>query len=248
MLKRGSKGWTIWNIVEAILLVVVGVLCIVYNGNSDLHKWILIVLGIFVIVDAACRLLFDVLGVFKTPAGTLVSTNYAVVFAGALEMAFGIALIMIGNSDSAQHDVIFSFIGNFVGIVLIAVGALVAIYAIVFMIRKAQSVGLSIVQIIAAAMFITLGILSIVFLTNKENTMKVALITLGIILMIAGICLLAGTIMVLKANHDVKKQETAAKKNSEAKSQEDANKNDGSVVEAEANDSPKQIENSEKKD
>jgi hypothetical protein len=97
-------------------------------------------------------LLFDVLGVFKTPVGTLVSTNYAAVLTGAFEMAIGIAVIMIGNSDNNQNDVIFQFIGNFVGITLIAIGALVAIYAIIFMVRKAQNVVTSIVQIVVAAL------------------------------------------------------------------------------------------------
>jgi hypothetical protein len=31
MLKRGSKGWAVWNIVEAIILAAIGVLCVVYN-------------------------------------------------------------------------------------------------------------------------------------------------------------------------------------------------------------------------
>ena len=253
MLKRGSKGWAVWNIVEAIILGAIGVLCVIYSGNQDLQKWILIVLGILVIIDASCRLLFDVLGVFKTPVGTLVSTNYAAVLTGAFEMALGIAVIMIGNSINGSDDAnktIFQFLGNFVGIVLITIGALVAIYAIIYIVRKAQNIATSIVQIIVAAMFITLGILSIIFL--RDNAMRVALITLGIILMIAAIVLLAGTIMVLKAAHDVKKQVATAKKNAEAKAAEakagDDKKDAGNVVEAEANDSPKQIENSEKKD
>jgi hypothetical protein len=251
MLKRGSKGWAVWNIVEAIILAAIGVLCVVYNSNPDLHKWILIVLGILVILDASCRLLFDVLGVFKTPVGTLVSTNYAAVLTGAFEMAIGIAVIMIGNSDNNQNDVIFQFIGNFVGITLIAIGALVAIYAIIFMVRKAQNVATSIVQIIVAAMFITLGILSIVFLTDKSKAMSVALITLGVILMIAGIVLLAGTIMVIKSNHDLKKA-AVAKKKDEAKPADtpkakEEKKDDKNVIEADTKESdPKQIE--EKKD
>lgn len=251
MLKKGSKGWAVWNIVEAIILGAIGVLCVIYSGNQDLQKWILIVLGILVIIDASCRLLFDVLGVFKTPVGTLVSTNYAAVLTGSFEMALGIAVIMIGNQiKSKDNEIIFKFLGNFVGIVLITIGALVAIYAIIYIVRKAQNIATSIVQIIVAAMFITLGILSIIFL--HDNAMQVALITLGIILMIAAIVLLAGTIMVLKAAHDVKKQVATAKKNAEAKPAEakagDDKKDAGNVVEAEANDSPKQIENSEKKD
>jgi glucan phosphoethanolaminetransferase (alkaline phosphatase superfamily) len=248
MLKRGSKGWAVWNIVEAIILAAIGVLCVIYNDNADLHKWILIILGILVIVDASCRLLFDVLGVFKTPVGTLVSTNYAAVLTGAFEMAIGIAVIMIGNSDNNQNDVIFQFIGNFVGITLIAIGALVAIYAIIFMVRKAQNVVTSIVQIVVAALFITLGILSIIFLRDKSKAMSVALITLGVILMIAGIVLLAGTIMILKSNHDLKKA-TVAKKKDEAKPAEekkpadDKKKDDSNVIEADAKDNdPKQIE------
>ena len=86
---------------------------------------------------------------------------------------------MIGNSINGSDDAnktIFQFLGNFVGIVLITIGALVAIYAIIYIVRKAQNIATSIVQIIVAAMFITLGILSIIFL--RDNAMSSGLVLL----------------------------------------------------------------------
>src|SRR5574344_1108170 len=62
-LSKGGLIWTIWHLVEAILLVVGGILCIVYSGNEDVQKIIYPIVGAFLILGGFLKILTNFLPV-----------------------------------------------------------------------------------------------------------------------------------------------------------------------------------------
>jgi len=68
------------------------------------------------------------------------------------------------------------------------------------MVKKAQSVPASIGMLVLSAVLITAGILTIVFLTDRANALLTFFIILGILLILAAVALIVGTILVLVAN------------------------------------------------
>lgn len=203
MFKKGSVSWAIWNYVEAALLVIGGILCMAFSGNADLQKWALIILGIFVIVDAGLRLVLDVINVFELRFGTVVTTSYASAVYGSLELAVGIALIVIGN-DLSTGSAIFTLLGNFIGILLIVLGSIALIYGIIFLARKIQTVGYSILTLVVGALGITAGILCLIYLTGS-NVIQLSLIVFGLLALLVGILLIATTTIALTSKHKVEK-------------------------------------------
>ena len=114
-----QKFWCIWNLAEAVLLLLAGVLSIVfgvlYDKDGDASKVVIsnvlpYVVGAFVAMDAALRI---VLGVnFKGK-----ETDESVMLVGGFELTAGI-LIMI------FHDIFTRLIINAIAVLLIVIGLL----------------------------------------------------------------------------------------------------------------------------
>jgi hypothetical protein len=197
MFDRGSLRWSIWNYFESALLIVSGLLCIVFSGNPNLQKWAVIALGILVVLDAAGRLAFGVITIVETKIGAVVAASFSKAVAGSFELAAGISIILIG-AQMSNATAIFQFIGNFVGILLMVFGVMLSSYAIVYLIKKSQGKTLSLFELILAALFVTAGILCVVYLQNQSVVVQAALIAFGISILLLGLFLLASTTFILK--------------------------------------------------
>ncbi len=203
MLKRGSIGWIIWNLVEAVILVAGGVLCCAYCNNADFQKTVLLIVGILVTLDATLRLTLGVIDIIRIGDLSVMKTDYLQALTGSLELALGIILIL-SYTEAASLEVIFKFIGLFIGIFLITIGVVALIYATVYIVKKLNSLIGNIFSIIGAALVITIGVLTIVYLTKQETIMLFFLIIFGLLLIGCGIGLAIGTIMIARKVKKVK--------------------------------------------
>ena len=219
MFQRGKLSWLIWNSVVAALLVVLGVLTCVNSGTSDFQSIIILIVAIFVIVDAGFRLLFDVLRVIHIGPATVVKTDYGAIIGASAELAIGVALIGISNSikdGGSSFQQLFVFLGNFLGTVFIVGGAVSAAIAVIYFVKKVNSIPENVGICIGAAIVITIGILVLVFCRNQENFMKVFFISFGVILILAGVGSLILTIAYyVKVNRKPAKKPVEGKEEAE---------------------------------
>lgn len=219
MLQKGSLANIIFNFVMAALLMTAGILTCVFAGNAQFQSVIIMIVGILVIIEAAFQLLFQVINVFKVHDVTVMKTNMGAAIAGASGLAVGIILVYMAislNPDAAGYNpdyaaVVFQYVGLFAGILLIAVGAVLLIEGIVFMVKKAQKLGASIFTLVLAALLIVAGILTIIFLTNPSNVLYAFFIILGILLIVAALVFIVGTIVVIVALKQSSKEVPEAK-------------------------------------
>lgn len=195
MLKRGSISWLIWNLVESVILVAGGVMCIVFCNNTDFQKTALLIVGILVAVDAALRLTLGVIDVIRIGDHAVMRTDYVEAATGSLELALGIILIL-SYTESASLEVVFKFVGLFIGIFLITIGAVAVVYAIVYIVKKMNLLIANIFSIIGAVLVIALGVMAIVYLTKQDTIMLIFLIILGLVLIGSGIALGVLTITI----------------------------------------------------
>ena len=197
MLKRGSIGWVIWNVVESLLLIAGGVLCWIYCSSADFQKTALLIVGILLLTDAALRLTLGVVDVLKIGETAVYKTDYIQAVTGSLELALGIILIL-SYTEAASLEVVFKFVGLFLGIFLITIGAVTLIYAIVYLIKKLNSIFLNSASILGALVLIAGGVLAIIYLTKQSTIMTIFLVILGIVLVVCGAVLLFATISIAK--------------------------------------------------
>ncbi|MCR5078342.1 MAG: hypothetical protein K6B65_00225 [Bacilli bacterium] len=208
MFQKGTKGHAIYVMVEAVLLLVLGILAIVFRANYDAYAVVFIIAGVFITLAAALGLTFHVIFAAKSPAdhrffnavtGSLVSN--------ALELTLGITLIiagaeLTGNGGSASAGIFaaLNFAALFGGIVLIVYGAVYAIYATAYIVRAAADAKkAAILPYVIAVLAITAGILLLVLVWNSTSLMEILFVMVGIaciaisaLLLVVGILELVG--------------------------------------------------------
>src|SRR5574344_1876762 len=143
-LHRGGLIWTIWNFTEAALLLVAGILAIAFSNNTSLQNSIFAVVGAFLIVGGALKILMNFLPVLATndyemeaKVKAKAALSYDLVVGGALELALGVTLLTIFIQNQTQAiSAITSFISTFIAIILIVVGANLLLFAIGFIVTK----------------------------------------------------------------------------------------------------------------
>ena len=200
MLKRGSIGWVIWNVVLAALFITFGILNFVHNDNLDYQAVIIMIIGILVVVDASIRLFVHVLTIINLGKERIYVDTRRHAIASSLELAVGISVINLASiiKDQAFGSVnfLFRFIGNFFGIAAIVLAGIVLIYGLVLAIKTKRK-PIDIVMIILAAVILAVaGALILVYLRN-ENVLKAFFIFFGIIALVIGVALLCGTFLIL---------------------------------------------------
>lgn len=211
MFRKGKIGWTIWNIVEGLILITAGVLFCAYSNNSSFQSTCVLIVAILVIIDAVLRLALNVISVFGLGDLKLIKTDFAAAISGTSELTLGIGLVFL-QQDLSKGDILFEAIGRFVGIFLIVLSIIMAVYGIVYIVKKLQSVGVSVVYFLIAAIGLALGIVALVFLTKSENIRMLVFIVLGILLLAAGLAVIYFTIALLvKAKKVVKAVESVKK-------------------------------------
>lgn len=191
MFKRGSIVMTIWNLIVAAGLIALGIATCANNDNPDFRNVMIMIAGIFVIVDAGLRILTQVIQVVRFQHGVMVRTDLASAVTGASELAIGILLIMI-SQNSDNMIIVLQYLILFVSILLITLGGVDIIYSIVFLVKKAGSLARNIVSLIFGALVVTGGVLILVYATNEAMLRFIfVLIGIGFILSGIGVLILA---------------------------------------------------------
>ena len=205
--KSGSLLWSIWHYVIGALLVVLGILAIAYNANTDLQKTFLIIIGAFVILDGVIRVALNFIPIFVLKNKSDLVFNFAI--SGALELAIGITLIV----DSGAADAIAALLTYFIAIVLLVAAVILIVFAIAFIKTKLYRLYMPILEIVFAAALAALGIF-ILIKFNPENSSgfySIVLIIVGILVIVFGVGEIVFTTLALIGKNKVKKAVEEAK-------------------------------------
>lgn len=230
MFRKGKAGWLTLNIIESLLLLVAGVLCLVFCNNRDFQNACILAVGIIVVLDALLRLVLDVVSVVSSGDATLIRTSYGQAITGSLELASGAILIMVG-ANKTDAGIIFEYLGWFIGILMIVLGVILCVYAGVYIAKKAGPGGKNVGLLLAGLLLIAVGILTIVFLTDQSTILTIFFIVFGLCLLLAGGLMAYLTFAYVNELKKQKKAEEAASKAESAKEE---------VVEVEASEVEKE--------
>lgn len=199
-MKKMYKVWAIWQICEAIILMAAGVLTIIFSDNPDLYRWIFIVIGSFIVLDGTLRVLMPFFN--NDPKDNSL-------FTGIFELTFGI-VIVINSAD------ITTILMNFIGVLLLVLAPVAITDGVLRIKKKQETLFFPILEFVAAAIFIAVGVIVIIRIEN------VVLIVIGAILAVLAIVEVAFTIRALlriKERNKVEKEkvEVKAKKKTDKK-------------------------------
>jgi hypothetical protein len=218
-LKKGHLIWTIWNLTEAALLLVGGILAIVFSNNTDVQAVILPVVGGFMIAGGALKILMNFLPIVASNAyeaeakvKAKAAMAYDLVIGGSFELALGATLITIYAQNNGQAvSAIVNFLSIFIAIILIVAGCSFLLFAIGFIVAKLYKLYMPILEIILGAALIALGVVVLVYMNKTEVFMQVVLIITGVIMALAGLGMLADTIRTVQTVKRVEQVAKAAK-------------------------------------
>ena len=199
-MKKMYKVWAIWQICEAIILMAAGVLTIIFSDDPDLYRWIFIAIGSFIILDGILRVLMPFFN--NDPKDNSL-------FTGIFELAFGVVIVM----NSAD---ITTILMNFIGVLLLVLAPVAIADGVLRIKKKQETLFFPILEFVAAAIFIAVGVIVIIRIEN------VVLIVIGAILAVLAIVEVAFTIRALlrvRERNKVEKDkvEVKAKKKSDKK-------------------------------
>lgn len=190
-LEVGSTVWVVWHFVEAAIFLVLGILAIVFSGNKDWQTAFLIVVGAIIIADGVLRILVNYIPMYRLTAATKGDLTYGFVISGALEIAFGITLIV----DSGAAEAVALFCSYFFGILLIVAGISIILISIALGVRRLERVWMVVLYGILGGVLMALGIWLLVALgqalsDNSYDTgsfYQIVLIMVGVVAIVAGV-------------------------------------------------------------
>ena len=214
---KGGLLWSIWNFLEAALILVLGIICFVYTAkastnNSDISydkviSVILFIGGIFLILGGALKIVVNFLPVIARSVTDAIikekiksQLSYDLVVGGAIELAIGIAFVISYTNNGGLLDQMVSFIAQFlaifIGTLVTVAGTSLILFAVGFIVSKLYKLYLPIIEIVFGAALIALGIIVFIYLAgNPDLTKMISLVILGIILVLAGVAMAILTVV-----------------------------------------------------
>ena len=211
-MKKGGLIWSIWNFIEAALLLTMGILVIANCANADIQASVFIVISIFLMVGGLLKIVANFLPVIaSSPLEAMAKQvirsqlSYDLVIGGTIELAFGVALCvsMTGSNPAAIIEIIMNFIVWLVAVLLMAAGASLIAFAIGFIITKLYKLYMPILEIILGALLVGAGITVIILFTNNsEIVMSIMLVIVGLALIVASVFKIVGTIRAILKNKE----------------------------------------------
>ncbi len=237
-----NKFWTIWNIVEDVILLAAGVLAIVVgciDGNSDIRDTmgsvITYAIASFIILDGLLRLIMTLLKVKS-------SGEESIMLVSGFEITLGIVAMIVLKTVLIEAMVYFIAIGA------IVIGAMFLAFSIVSLVRKAvEKFAMPILEIIFGGILIGVGLyIIILYNVSEEAKNRICLILTGSVLSIVAIALAIITLISCKKRKskalvpaDKEKGKGSKKEKKEPKKEEEPNIKE---VDVEDKEEPKVIE------
>ena len=196
-MKKGGLIWSIWNFIEAALLLTMGILVIANCTNKDIQSSVFIVISIFLMVGGLLKIVANFLPVIGTSPLEVAAKqavrsqlSYDLVIGGTIELAFGVALCvsMTGNNPAAIIEVIMNFVVWLVSVLLMTAGVSLIAFAIGFIVTRLYKLYMPVIEIILGALLIGAGVTIIVLFTNNSDiVMSIMLVIVGLALAVAAV-------------------------------------------------------------
>lgn len=216
--KQVNSFWTIWNIVEAVILLAAGVVSIVFgcldsqsaDFKGNMGTILTYSVASFVILDGLLRIIMS----FLKEENRM---EEPVMLVGGFEITLGIVIMVVLQDVFIQTMVYFMAIG------MMVIGLLFLIFSILTLVKKAtEKYFMPILEIIFGAILVGVGVfIVVVYNVSKEAGDRISLILTGSVLAIAAIAQIA--IVTISATKRKKKQkaEEKEKKSNYVKKQEE---------------------------
>ncbi len=189
-----NKFWTIWNVVEDVILLAAGVLAIVFgctDGNDNVRSVmgsiITYAIAAFIILDGLLRLIMALLKV-KT------SGEESIMLVSGFEITLGIVTMIVLKTVLIDAMVYFIAVGT------IVIGAMFLAFSIVSLIRKTvEKYMMPVLEIIFGGILIGVGLyIIILYNVSSEAKDRICLILTGSVLSIVAIALAIMTLVSCK--------------------------------------------------
>ncbi|MBO4737368.1 MAG: hypothetical protein J5627_02900 [Bacilli bacterium] len=213
-MKKGGLIWSIWNFIEAALLLTMGILVIANCTNSDIQANVFIVISIFLMVGGLLKIVANFLPVIgATPLEVMAKQairaqlSYDLVIGGTIELAFGVALCvsMTTGDPAAIIGIIMNFIVWLVSGLLIVSGVSLVAFAIGFIVSKLYKLYMPILEIILGVLLIGAGVaIIILFTNNSEIVMSIMLVIVGAALAVGAVFKVIGVVKAILKNKEEK--------------------------------------------
>lgn len=213
-MKKGGLIWSIWNFIEAALLLTMGILVIANCTNSDIQASVFIIISIFLMVGGLLKIVANFLPVIgTTPLEVMAKQavrsqlSYDLVIGGTIELAFGVALCvsMTTGDPAAIISIIMNFVVWLVSGLLIVSGVSLVAFAIGFIVSKLYKLYMPVLEIILGVLLIGAGVTVIILFTNNsEIVMSIMLVIVGAALAVGAIFKVIGVIKAILKNKEGK--------------------------------------------
>lgn len=203
--KKIAKVWTIWNTIEAILLIASGVLSIVagalhkpgeQGAAQQLEQMLAYFVAGFVILDGVLRVILYLARFKKNDDRAPFVTSGFEIAAGTL-----IILMQVKYNDFFVYGIV-----NFVAVLLMVMGLLLLVFAIYVLVKKYEKLTMPVLEILLAAILIGVGVAIEIMYNTSDSREKLVLIMAGAILLVAGLAMLIFTMVVSKKDKKQTKQ------------------------------------------
>lgn len=173
--------WTIWQYIEAAILITIGILVTVFANNNDFRMFIAIFIGVLIILDGAFRL-----GLYYT---NQIRQSVALLIIGILELTIGIFICVLNTQ-------VIEFLQQIITVLLIVAGVALIPDAILKATRKNHDVFMIVIEFVLAIVLLALGITSAVMWGLQGET-HVIIMIVGILMALLGVGLLVITTIKL---------------------------------------------------
>ena len=188
-MKKGGLIWSIWNFIEAALLLTMGILVIANCTNKDIQSSVFIVISIFLMVGGLLKIVANFLPVIGT-SPLEVAAKQAIRSQLSYDLVIGVALCisMTSGDPAAIINVIMNFVVWLVSVLLMAAGASLIAFAIGFIVSKLYKLYMPVIEIILGALLIGAGVTIIILFTNNSDiVMSIMLVIVGLALAVAAV-------------------------------------------------------------
>ena len=241
-MKKGGLIWSIWNFIEAALLLTMGILVIANCTNKDIQSSVFIVISIFLMVGGLLKIVANFLAVIGTSPLEVAAKqairsqlSYDLVIGGTIALAIGVALCisMTSGDPAAIINVIMNFVVWLVSVLLMAAGASLIAFAIGFIVSKLYKLYMPVIEIILGALLIGAGVTIIILFTNNSDiVMSIMLVIVGLALAVAAVFKIISVVKaIIKAKEEKEPDENVFDTEvSEAKAEEPAEESESTEV------------------